>query len=255
MGENRVASGRRGRAKQVGKGAKSAPAKSNRSLFVGVLAVVGLGGAAAIAYVVNRPEAPVVTPIDPTAEPLAPLGYLMGSDSAPVEVDEFGDFECPTCGLFSTLHEPDIRERLIQTGKIRFRFFDFPLPMHQNTLFAHNAAACAADQGKFWEMHDIIFQRQTRWNAEATRNPRGIFVTFARELGLNQDQFERCYDTRPHQAQIMANQAEGVRLQINATPTFIIGDKKLAEALTYDKMKAYVDSARMKMAAKAGGGR
>ena len=92
----------------------------------------------------------------------------MGSATAPLEVTEFGDFECPQCGRFATLTEPDVRTRLVNTGTIRWRYIDFPLEMHRNTWNASIAAACADEQGKFWEMHDAIFAAQDRWDGEAT---------------------------------------------------------------------------------------
>ena len=78
-------------------------------------------------------------------------GYTIGNANAPVEVTEFGDFECPACGHFATLTEPDIRKRYVSTGKVLWRFVDFPLTMHRNTWHASRAAACADEQGKFWE--------------------------------------------------------------------------------------------------------
>ena len=113
-------------------------------------------------------------------------GYSVGNASAPVKVAEFGDFECPQCGRFSTLTEPDLRKRLIETGEVFFTYYDFPIKeLHKNTEAASNAAACADEQGKFWQMHDRLFDTQDQWNGEATNNPGKVFAGFATELGLN----------------------------------------------------------------------
>ncbi|MGH7621153.1 MAG: DsbA family protein, partial [Gemmatimonadaceae bacterium] len=135
--------------------------------FYVVLALVVVAGGLFILRAAHSPKyKPIVTtaPITPaTAE-----GYLLGNPNAPVQVMEFADFECPACGNFAVITEPDVRTRIVNTGLASYRFFDFPLPMHKNTMVASNAAACAADQGKFWEMHDALFRNQPEWNTEAT---------------------------------------------------------------------------------------
>jgi protein-disulfide isomerase len=162
-------------------------------------------------------------------------------------VMEFGDFECPQCGRFSTLTEPDLRKRLVQTGTVYFTYYDFPIKeIHKNTEAASNAAACADEQGKFWQMHDRLFDAQDQWNQEATDNPGPIFSKFAGDLGLNAVQWQSCYDARKYQKRINGNLAEGLRHKVNATPSFIIGDKLYTGGMGYDELKAIVDSVRAK---------
>lgn len=211
-------------------------------LALGLVAVLGLG---ALGYVASKPRVTSTT-VDPTLPKLKAEGYLLGSPNAPIEVIEFADFECPGCGQFATITEPDVRAKLVNTGKVRIRFMDYPLPMHRNTWDASLAAACANEQGKFWEMHDAIFASQDQWNGEATDNPKPFFQKYAERLGLNGQTWEQCYDSRKHQGRIMANAAEGERRKVGSTPTFIIGDKMYAEGMTYDQMKAIVDSATKK---------
>ena len=158
----------------------------------------------------------------------------MGSPSAPIEVLEFADFECPGCGQFATLTEPDIRARLVNTGKVRFRFMDYPLPMHKNTMDAHLAASCANEQGKFWEMHDLIFQNQDRWNGETTSKPRGPLGDLAKSLSLDMTKYDACMDAETYRRNVMANQSEGERRQVTQTPTFIIGSQMIPGALPFD---------------------
>jgi protein-disulfide isomerase len=154
-------------------------------------------------------------------------------------VVEFADFECPGCGSFATLTEPDMRSRLVNTGLVRFRFMDFPLNMHPNAMTAHLAARCAGEQGKFWEMHDAIFMNQDRWNTQATRRPDRVLAPLARQVGVNADQYESCMSTRKYQA----NVDEGVRRGVNGTPTFFIGNKRTSDVLSYDALKRLVDDA------------
>src|SRR5678816_1651183 len=193
MAKDRVEAGRGRRADVV----KKSKPKSNTPFYValGVIAVVGIG---ALAYFASRPKN-VAKTVDPAAVVAGePQGYLLGKPDAPVQVIEFADFECPACGQFATLAEPDIRKRLIEPGTISYRFYDFPLSIHKNTWMASNAAACADEQGKFWEMHDQLFDQQDQWNGQATSRPKGKFKEYVKALGLNVDQWEACFDARKY---------------------------------------------------------
>jgi protein-disulfide isomerase len=208
-------------------------------LALGLVAVLGLG---ALGYVASRPKVTSAA-IDPNLPPMKAEGYVLGSPNAPLEVIEFADFECPGCGQFATLTEPDVREKLINTGKIRVRYIDFPLPMHKNTWDASLAAACANDQGKFWQMHDALFANQDRWNGETTSRPRGPISDLAKGIGLDMNKYGACMDSDAHRAQIQANEQEGERRQIGQTPTFIFNGLVVPGALPYDAYKHYVDEA------------
>lgn len=216
--------------------------------FYAILVVIAVVGASILAYAMMRkPSAAPATPIaiDPaTAGPSQ--GYLIGKADAPVKILEFADFECPACGRFAIITEPDVRKRIIDTGLASLTYYDFPLPQHRNSQPASNAAACADDQGKFWPMHDQLFGGQDEWNTEATDNPKPVFMKYASAIGLDVAAFETCYDARKHQKRIEANFAEGDRRKVNSTPTFVIGDKMVANALSYDELRAMVDSAAKK---------
>jgi protein-disulfide isomerase len=211
--------------------------------FYGALAAVALVGAAAIGYVATRPEEqPQPTVVDPKLASEA-QGYLRGDSAAPVQILEWADYECPACAQFATITEPDVRKRLIETGLASYRFFDFPLEQHRNTVGASTAAACAGDQGKYWEMHDRLFAGQMDWNTQATSSPKKIFQGYAREIGLDAAAWESCFDSDKHARRIRANRAEGERRQVRSTPTFVIGTRVIPGALPYDMLTALVDSA------------
>jgi protein-disulfide isomerase len=222
---------------------KTARGRSTRRGFYAALAIVAVAGGAAIYGIAQQSKRDSVERVAPVAAGEA-KGQLRGDPNAPVQIVEFADFECPGCGQFATVTEPDIRTRIVDAGLASFRFYDFPLDIHRNTVKAHMAAACAADQGKFWEMHDRIFAGQNEWNGQATRNPKSVLEGYARELGLDGDKWEDCYDNDRHAAEIEANKQEGIRRQVGSTPTFFIGDRKISGAVPYDEIKAYVDSAR-----------
>ena len=132
----------------------------------------------------------------------------MGSPDAPVKIVEFADFECPACAQFAMLTEPDIRERLVKTGLASVEFYVFPLPMHANTWSASNAAYCANEQGKFWEMHDRLFYTQDLWNTQSTSNPGKKMLGYAADIGLDAGKFEECFDSKRHYPNIKASGAE-----------------------------------------------
>jgi protein-disulfide isomerase len=229
----------RGRRPELVKNARAGGPPRAFWIALGILVVVGLG---ALAWSASRPKTHV-TQIDPSLPPLKAEGYVLGSPTAPVEVIEFADFECPACGQYATVTEPDVRTKLVNTGKVRMRYMDFPLPMHKNTWDASLAASCANDQGKFWEMHDALFANQDKWGGEATSRPRGVIADLAKGLGLDMAKYGACMDNETHRPQIQATQAEAERRQINQTPTFVFNGTVVPSALPYDEFKKYVDQA------------
>lgn len=224
---------------------RKSKAERSRKLFLGILGAVLLVGVLSLVYVTTKKTAPkAATAIAPPPPGGAKAeGYVLGNPAAPVHILEFADFECPSCARFSILTEGDVRKQIVDTGLASFTFYDFPLPQHKNSLAAHNSAACAAEQGKFWEMHDKLFNEQDRWNTEATDDPTSLMRGYAEAMGMSLPQWEQCVSSRKYQYKIDANQAEGARRNVNSTPTFIIGDKLFAGSLSYDEFKKYVDEA------------
>src|SRR5262249_46811285 len=152
-----------------------AVAAPNLKLFyLGLIAVAVVGGGAIIyAKGSGRSQVRTAVPVA-TNDTAAPQGYVLGSPTAPVEVEEYADFEWPACQQFAVLTLPDVRDRLIQTGQVRWRFRDFPLyQSHLKSVFAHEGAACVAEQGKFWEMHDQLYYNQNKW-VEARNSAKAV---------------------------------------------------------------------------------
>jgi protein-disulfide isomerase len=221
--------------------AKVTPKKKSNTGFLAVIGVLLLvGGGVLWGTMQNKPK-PIELPKDAPA--MKAEGYLRGNPDAPITIIEFADFECPGCGQFATLQGPDIKTRIIDAGLANFRFYDFPLTsIHMNTLFAHLAAACANDQGKFWEMHDQLFQNQPTWSTIATSNPRKEIDGYATAIGLDMAAYTTCMDQQKHLAQIQANAKEGEKRGVNSTPTLIVGNKVYAGGLAFDALKKIVDS-------------
>ena len=216
----------------------------NQRVFVAVVVLLVVVGAGVLGYLANRPKPVAARTLDAAVPASAATGHTLGRSDAPVHIMEFADFECPACANYTVVTEPDVRRRIIDSGYAQVTYYDFPLPQHKNTLVASEAAACAGDQGKFWEMHDRLFQGQTEWNGETTSDPEKVMRGYAQTLGLDVPRWQQCVEQGAHQRDIAANKAEGEQLHVNETPTFVIGNRVLPGAITFDELHAYVDSAR-----------
>ena len=168
-------------------------------------------------------------------------GFTLGSDSAVVEITEYSDFECPFCANFATIQMPTIKEQLINTGKVRWRYRDFPLPSHQYSRFAAHAAQCAGEQSKFWDMHDQLFYHH-QW-AQTGKDPSGLFRDFAKTVGLDVPRYDACMSAGRFASRIEFSRQEGEKRRVGGTPTFFINGKLFnGPRATSDAFKAVADS-------------
>jgi protein-disulfide isomerase len=240
----------------------SAQGASSRKAFYAVLIAIAIIGAGTVIYLSNKPTTPAQdanAAIDlrqQYANAGPPQPYTLGDSTAPVVIEEFADYECPSCGRFATITEPDVRKRLVETGKAFYKYYDLPLPMHKNTIAASMAAACADEQGKFWPMHDALFAGQDQWGlgpdgGEVTDDPKSVFATFASTIGLNTTQWEQCFDAKKYQNRINANAGEGVRRNVQQTPTFYVNGRKISGGPSFDELQKLVTEATAKGPASA----
>lgn len=210
--------------------------------FYALVGVVALAGGVFLVYAAREsaPRAPVGAPPPPPAAD-GFRGFALGSDTAPVEVVEYSDFECPFCAQFAVVQMPTIREQLIQAGKVRWRYRDFPLPSHAYSRHASHAAHCAGEQGRFWEMHDQLFFNHS-W-AQTGRDPSRLFRDMARAAGLNVDAYDTCMESQRFAGRIEASRLEGERLGVQGTPTFFVNGRRLTVgSYTSDAFKALAES-------------
>ena len=205
-----------------------------------LLVAVALIGGGVLWFGSRRQPAPPATAPIPIAAADGFHGFTLGSDSAKVEVTEYSDFECPFCASFATVQMPVIRQQLITTGKVRWRYRDFPLPVHQFSRYAALAAQCAGEQGKFWEMHDQLFSNH-QW-AQTGKNPASLFRDFARTIGLDIDKYDACVDGQRYAGRIQASVQEGEALGVRGTPSFFVGGQMFQGRATSDDFKALFDS-------------
>ena len=216
-----------------GKRKQPAQAKVNRLyLALGVIAILGIAG---LAYALLRAGAETATaPVevpgadDPQALVAAARGVRLGNPDAPVTIIEFGDYQCPGCGVFASRVKPMLKQRYIDTGKASFVFYDFPIvSIHAHAFLAARAARCAEDQGKFWEYHDLIFARAPDWSTE--RNAEKTFIDLAALVGLDQEAFASCVQSDKHADLVSANSALGDKLGVSGTPTLFVNGKRVQD--------------------------
>jgi len=215
-----------------------APAGVNRFYFV--LGTAALAGIAALVYQVRKPKA-VSIPVNVTvlaSDTAGFRGYFLGSDSAKIEVTEYADYQCPICQDFENIQFPAVRQQLIETGIVRWRYRDFPLEMHPNSRVAAHAAACANDQGKFWPMHEALYLHQAEWAPR--KNPAGAFSGYARAAGLEVSQYDECMKSTKYAGRIQASYDEGLKLGVNGTPNFVIAGRLYPNILPSDSIRAIV---------------
>lgn len=171
---------------------------------------------------------------DPTA------ARTKGSASAPVTVYEMSDFQCPYCARFALDIFPTLEAEYIQTGKIRWIFVNFPLPMHPNATPAAEVAMCAAKQGKFWPVHDLLFRNQKTW-APLTA-PAEYFLTFADSASLNRTAFQECLSADATLAEVKSDAEAAVRSGAKSTPSFYIEGGIMAGAQPLTVFRPILDS-------------
>ena len=172
---------------------------------------------------------------------------FMGSKDAKVTLFEFSDYQCPFCGRHASQTLPQFLAEYVKTGKVKYVFRDFPLEsIHAQAFKAAEAARCAGEQGKYWEMHDRIFANQ---KAMAPAD----LVNHAQTLGVDLPRFQQCLDSGKNVPKVRADLADGEKAGVNGTPTFFFGltekngptvkaARKLVGAQPYGAFKEAVDS-------------
>jgi len=142
--------------------------------------------------------------------------YSLGRSDAPVVIVEYTDYQCPYCSLFHTGAYPEIKKNFIDTGKARFVKRDLALDFHPNALKAAQAARCAGDQKKFWEMHDILSSNPNSLGPEA-------YAKYASAIGLDSGAFKACIESDKYVTDIRESGKGADSIGIAGTPSFVVG--------------------------------
>jgi protein-disulfide isomerase len=210
--------------------------------FYTLLAVLAVAGLAILGYLLTRPST-VSIPANVVVQPSDTSGfkgYVKGSATAPVEITEYADYQCPFCQTFATLQMPTIEERLINTGRLRWRYRDFPLQQHPFARLAAHSAACADEQGKYWGQHERIYQGQQEWAASGSAAP--IFRNYAQAAGLDLGRYDTCMESGKYAGRIQADYNSGVELGVSSTPTLLVNGRLYRGRFDSDAITKLVDS-------------
>jgi protein-disulfide isomerase len=178
-----------------------------------------------------------VTPIA-LSHPLSSADWTQGSSTAPVTLVEYADFQCPACAAYSPVLTKLVSD---ESGKVYFGYRYFPLSQHMNALPAAYAATAAGLQGKFWEMHDLIFAGQTTW--ENLADPTPIFTGYAAALGLDMKKFAADTASDAVKARVAASLDDATAMGLDYTPTFFLDGKRIDNPQSYAAFKAIIDAA------------
>lgn len=185
---------------------------------------------------VPREAVPTAQP-QPTADMiiLADDDAFKGSKGAPVTMVEFSDFECPFCTRFFEQTLGQIEKEYIETGKVKFVYRDFPLTFHPNAQKAAEAAECAGEQNKFWEMHDRLFGEGVTGGVES-------FKRYAADIGLNTGNFNNCLDSGQMADEVQKDFRDGAAAGITGTPGFIINGRLVSGAQPFENFKQVIEA-------------
>lgn len=212
---------------------------------------IGLGTLAVFAAIVfavtKTSPAPVVSQIADEKVLIREDSYKIATSTATVTMVEFADFQCEACRAA----QPGVKLLLEDyKGKINFVSRYFPLPGHQHSRLAAQAVEAAGEQGKVWEMQDVLFERQDEWGSDAKPATKAqvmtYFLGYAKTLGLNVDQFKQAIESGKFEAKISRDFADAEALNLTGTPTFFINGKKVLDAPSYANLKKAVDQALVK---------
>ena len=173
-----------------------------------------------------------------TVDAVSAEDWLKGNRDAQVVLIEYSDFQCPACAFYYPL----LKNLTEEFGdKIAMVYRHFPLPNHQNAKPAAYAAEAAGRQGKFWEMHDMIFENQEEWQCK--RSADEVFLTYAKTLNLDEDQFKADFASREIKEKVDNAYRNATGLGLNSTPTFFLNGTKIANPRNYDELKSTITQA------------
>lgn len=199
--------------------------RQTRLITIGVIIVVAAFLVFVVVWPQIKPIAEVVA-VDPNPRPNAERN-MAGDANAPIKIEEFADFQCPFCERFFEQTEPLLMEHYVKTGKVQFTYRSMGNWVSRNmggakteSQDAAAAAYCAADQGKFWEMHDALFANVLGEDVGSFTDRR--LGAIAEKVGLDMNEFNNCYNSGKYANQVQQDMEDGMAAGINGTPGFLI---------------------------------
>jgi protein-disulfide isomerase len=205
-------------------------------IIVALVALLAIGGGVYF-YRAKRAANPPLKISKETGNETKESTHALGPAEATLTLEEYGDFQCPPCGKLS---EPI--NQLQKQYNLRVIFREFPLPMHAHSREAASAAEAAGLQGRFWEMHDLLFREQAVWTNSG--DARTLFNAYAGMLGLDLDRFKRDMDSNEVKEQIDFDKQRGTVIGVRTTPTIFLNNQAVpAEQLKPENFPAAVEAA------------
>jgi len=219
----------------------------NRLLGIGLISIVAILVAFLIIYPNFKPVGDISTAPEVTRSQVK--FNAAGNPDAPIRIDEYSDFQCPYCRIFFEETEAQIMESYVADGTVYFVYNSYGDFIGAESAAAAEAAYCAGDQEKFWEMHDIIFANQTGENVGSYTDRR--LSAFAEKIGLDMDQFNSCFNGGDHRDRVNQDEKNATIAGIKATPSFVLtytvnGEPKtklIEGAQGFDAFKQEIDAA------------
>lgn len=202
--------------------------------LIGLIVVVVVGVVVGVSYY-RKSTAPT-----PTEALVREDSHALGTSDAAVTLVEFGDFQCPACAQAEPVIQ-QIRADYAQEPNFRFVFRHFPLTIHPNAVISAEAAEAAGAQGKFWEMHDTLYQNQNAWSTLS--DPVDVFVGYAGQIGVaDVNRFREALENHDYQQAVRDDEKDGNALGVNVTPTFFLNGEKLEGVQAYEELRAKIDA-------------
>lgn len=223
-----------------------------------LIIIVVLGVAVGSAYYLTRSAPGSTSTVSQTSSPASPTSanaqqrpaplkgipgaepaHTLGPANAPVQLEEFGDFQCPPCGMF----HPILEQMHAEFGdKMRITFREFPLvPAHAHAVEAASAAEAAGLQGKFWEMHDLLYEHQGDWKDKPDVSP--IFEGYAKQIGLDIERWKKDAGSEQIAQRIFQDGKRGHSMGVRGTPTVFINGREVPfESLPPEKLRVVIQN-------------
>lgn len=175
-----------------------------------------------------------------TVSGLTPADWMKGNANAKVSLIEYGDYECPACDEYEPILEQVVRD---YGDRVVFAYRNFPLyTIHRDAGISAQAAEAAGLQGKFWEMHDLLYAKQSEWITAAPGDVvKKYFDGYAASLGINVEKFDRDISASVVTGKIAADVASGNAASVDHTPTFFVNLEQIPNPSTYNELKAVLD--------------
>jgi len=172
---------------------------------------------------------------------LADRSRIEGDSAARVWIIDASDFQCPYCADWQRNTHEALRAEYVRTGKVKVAFVNFPLEQHPNAMPAARAAMCAGVQGRFWPVHDALFETQERWAAMSDAAP--AFESIARTAGVRLAEWRSCISSGAMDPLIIADRERAATAGVASTPTFIIAGQLIRGAAPIEEFRRVIDAA------------